>query len=466
MADLEFERHMRAADALMWTIERDPVLRSTITAVSVLDRPPDWEALRASVARAVAVVPRLHQRVVEPPIGPPQWVDVADVDLAYHLRRVAAPDPPTFRTVLDMAAVDAMAGFDRARPLWEFTVVEGLGGGQAAFVQKIHHALTDGIGAMRLAGELFDAERAPLPRGGTPSIAGASGGWMAVARRGWVDAASGVSRALTGTVPGLANAAREFMLHPATVAGETTALVRSAGKLLAPVTEPLSPIMRQRSLSWHFDAFDVDLEALKRAAGESSLNDAFLAAAAGGLHRYHLRHGHDVEQLRMTMPVSIRAESDPLGGNRFVPVRFPLPVGIPDPAERMRALGRVARQWRDEPATALTDTLAAALNRLPAAAVTALFGGMLKNIDFLCTNVPGFPAVVYIGGAGVVRQYAFAPPSGAAVNVALLSHAGTCCITVNCDVAAVPDPSALTECLVEGFDEVLSLGAHATREAS
>jgi len=89
---------------------------------------------------------------------------------------------------------------------------------------------------------------------------------------------------------------------------------------------------------------------------------------------------------------------------------------------------------------------------------------MLKNIDFLSTNVPGFPAIVYIGGAGVLRQYAFAPPSGAAVNIALLSHAGTCCIAVNSDLAAVPDPSVLTECLIEGFSEVLSLGAQAQPE--
>jgi len=342
MAELEFENHMRAADALMWTIEGDPVLRSTITAVSVLDRPPDWEALRASVARAVAVVPRLHQRVVEPPVGPPQWVDVADVDLDYHLRRIAVPEPPTLRTVLDMAAVDDMAGFDRARPLWEFTVVEGLEGNQAAFIQKIHHALSDGIGAVRLASELFDFERASLPRTTPPFVVDTRSDWASIARRGWRDATSGVACGLSRAIPTLANAAREFLLRPGMAMGDTVATIRSVARLLAPVSEPLSPIMRGRSLRLHFDAFDVDLEALKRAAAGSSLNDAFLAAVTGGLHRYHGRHDHDVHELRMTMPVSIRAEGDPLGGNRFVPVRFALPIDTADPRERMHEVGTLA----------------------------------------------------------------------------------------------------------------------------
>lgn len=457
MAELEFESHMRAADALMWTIENDPVLRSTIAAVSLLDRSPDWDALRAAVQRAAAVVPRLHQRVVEPPVGPPQWVDVERVDFDYHLRRAAVPEPCTFEAVLHLAAVDAMAGFDRARPLWEFTVVDGLAGGQAALIQKIHHALTDGVGAIRLAGELFDGERTPLPRSEAPPWAATSDSWRAVAQRGSGDLASSVARTAGAAVPALGNATREFLMRPGNAIVEAVAVVRSAAKLLAPVSAPLSPVMRGRSFGLHFDAFDVDLPTLRAAAGDCSLNDAFLAALAGGLHRYHARHGHEVEQLRMTMPVSIRAEGDPLGGNRFVPVRFALPIAIANPTERMHELGRLARQWRDEPATALTDTLAAGLNSLPAAAVTAVFGGMLKNIDFVSTNVPGFPDVVYIGGAAVLRQYAFAPPTGAALNVALLSHAGTCCIGVNTDVAAIPDPSVLTECLEEGFEEILSL---------
>ncbi len=111
-----------------------------------------------------------------------------------------------------------------------------------------------------------------------------------------------------------------------------------------------------------------------------------------------------------------------------------------------------------EPALQMTSTLAGILNRLPTAATTALFGGMLKCCDFVTTNVPGAPVPVYVAGARVDRFYAFAPPAGAAFNVALISHCDTCCIGLVIDTVAVPDPDVLVACLHDGFHEVLALG--------
>jgi hypothetical protein len=56
------------------------------------------------------------------------------------------------------------------------------------------------------------------------------------------------------------------------------------------------------------------------------------------------------------------------------------------------------------------------------------------------------------------RYVAFAPTVGTAVNFALLSYNGTCCIGVAMDPAAVPDPDGLIACAREGFEEVLALG--------
>ena len=85
---------------------------------------------------------------------------------------------------------------------------------------------------------------------------------------------------------------------------------------------------------------------------------------------------------------------------------------------------------------------------------------MLKAIDFVATNVPGLTQRSYLAGAEVVRQYAFAPPSGSAFSVALMSHVDQCCVGINADTAAVPDPEVLTVCLREGFEEVLTWGEH------
>jgi len=160
----------------------------------------------------------------------------------------------------------------------------------------------------------------------------------------------------------------------------------------------------------------------------------------------------------VTMPINTRRSSDPAGSNRFTPARFTLPISTVDVGDRMRQLGALARGWRAEPSLPLTDVIAGILNTLPAPATTALFGSMLKAIDFVATNVPGLKQRAYLAGAEVERQYAFAPASGSAFSVALMSHVGLCCLGINADTSAVPDPEVLTACLREGFDEVLSVG--------
>ena len=446
---------MAPADAVLWDIEADPLLRSTIVGVALLDRAPNWDRLCARMERVSRLIPRLRERVVDGPLGlvPPRWVADDDFDLVYHLRRARCPDPGDVRAVLDLAQPIAMAGFDRCRPLWEFTLVEGLADGSAALIQKIHHSLTDGIGGVELALLILD-DRAdtpepvmpPLPRVRPPSTAAE----MAVRATG-----DGIATALD-VVRGLPDFARAAVPN----LGE---LVPSVGRLLRPVAAPASPLMRGRSLTRRLNVFEVPLDGL-RAAGKSAggtANDAYLAAVIGGLSRYHAHHAVAVETLRVTMPVNIRSDADEVAGNRFTPARFAVPADIDDPADRMRAMGRRAREGRDEPANEFTDVLAGALGVLPRPVTIAVLGGMLRNIDLVCTNVPGIPQRSWLVGAEVQRWFAFAPTSGSALAVALMSFVGVACIGVITDSAAIPDPEVLTRFLEEEFAAVLAVGSAA-----
>jgi WS/DGAT/MGAT family acyltransferase len=266
----------------------------------------------------------------------------------------------------------------------------------------------------------------------------------------------GIARRLPGTALRTASAA---IRNPVGTASEFTRVARSVAKAMAPATEPMSPVMRSRGLGRRLDAFDVSLDDLKRAAksADCSLNDAFVAAVIGGVRAYHERHGEAPDALRMTLPINLRGGNDDSGGNRFAPARFPVPLAIADPRERMQAIRALVRGWRAEPALQMTSTLAGVLNRMPTSATTALFGGMLKCCDFVTSNVPGAPVPVYSAGAKVERMYAFGPPSGAAFNVTLVSHCETCCIGIVVDTTAVPDPDVLVQALHDGFDEILAL---------
>ena len=231
--------------------------------------------------------------------------------------------------------------------------------------------------------------------------------------------------------------------------------------MLTPATAPLSPVMVDRSLSVRFATLAYPLDELRRAAkvADGKLNDAFVAAVAGGLRRYHEHLGSPVDELRMTMPINIRTEATAdMAGNQFVPARFRVPVGIIDPVDRMAAIRELVVAQRGEPALALTQPLAGLLNRLPTNVTTAVFGGMLKGVDFVTSNVPGAPVPVFAGGARIVEQFAFGPLSGAAANITLLSWLDQVCIGVNMDRAAVVAPGTFLACLGEGFDEVVAAG--------
>ena len=454
--------HMRGTDAFSWYMERDPLLRSTVVAVLLFDRAPDPRRVLARLGRASRIVPGLRHHLVEPPLhlAPPRWVADESFDLSWHVRRVEAPQPGTLATVLDLARKEGMEAFDPARPMWSWTTVEGLEHGRAAAILKVHHSLTDGIGGMQLATELFDVARSsPDPDDGPVSPVGEAPGRVrltAEALRYHAARLVDVSWRVARAAPLVAVSAAR---HPVATAVEALRTGQSVARMVQPMRETYSPVMHDRRLGWHYGALDVPLDDLKQAAriARGTLNDAFLAGIADGLRRYHDRHGVAVRELRVTMPISIREEGDPIAGNRITLMRFSVPVDAPDPATRMRVLHALAAASRSERSIPLTNTIAGMLNLVPRRVV----GSMLKHIDFLASNVPGLTVPIYVGGAQVLALYPFGPTIGAALNVTLLSYCGTCHLGVNTDTGAVPDPDVLLECLRDGFEEILGLaGAH------
>ncbi|MCU1448480.1 MAG: diacylglycerol O-acyltransferase, partial [Acidimicrobiales bacterium] len=308
--EMRFDRRMSDADALMWGIEKDPLLRSTITAVAVLDRAPDRERFTDKIERASRLIPRLRQRVVASPLvpAPPRWVVEPDFDLHYHLRWVRAPGAGSLRDLLDMAEPIAMQSFDRARPLWEFTVVDGLADGKAALIQKLHHSITDGVGAIRLAMHILDLEREPsaAPEPMPPAPEPEDPGPVEIVR----DALAHERRRQFGIARRMGLDALGAVTNPVGSARAAADLVASARRVLAPASHALSPVMTNRSMSVRFDVLTAPLAETKAAAKRAGgrLNDAFLAAVLGGLRRYHEAHGVLVDELRTAMPINIRGE--------------------------------------------------------------------------------------------------------------------------------------------------------------
>ncbi|MFI1461893.1 wax ester/triacylglycerol synthase domain-containing protein [Nocardia carnea] len=446
--------HMTQSDLFTWSMEQDPMLRSTIVTILLLDAEPDWAKLVRMIDRGTRVVPRFRHTLSPVPLSlaPPRWKPDQEFDLFWHIRRATLARPADMAAVLEFARTEAMTAFDPARPLWKFTLLTGMPGGKCAAVLTVHHSLTDGIGGIQIAGEILDFSREGTERGPIKVRNEPGTGTLAdIVAWNW---ATG-TRLLTGSIARTPKLMRSLADPIGAVRGSAT-LATLVLRLARPVTKTLSPVMTDRSLGRYLTVLQFPLKELSDSAlrVECTLNDAFLTAIVLGLREYHARYDAPVHRLRLTMPISLRTPDDPIGGNRITLARFAIPADTDNALKQMWQVHTLVERWRREPAIPLSNAVAAVFNRMP----SRVLAEMLKHVDFVASDVPGSPIPLYLAGAEVEHVHAFGPTLGTAFNATLLSHLGTCHIGLTIDTAAVPDIADFVACIDSGFRKILAAG--------
>jgi diacylglycerol O-acyltransferase / wax synthase len=450
MTEMRFDRTMSDAEGLMWRLEKDPYLSSTFGTVTILDRAPDFDALRRRMERAVVGVPRLGHRVQSAPanLSPPIWVDDPDFDIDWHVRRIACPRPGSPRQVLDLASLVLADPLDRTRPLWQFVVVEGLRGGKAAVIQKMHHAITDGERGVELAMHYLDFERdAPEP---VPITAGDSRPSNDRMEPGSADM---VREILTGglRIPlGIAKQVKELLADPTALPEASGTAARTFKGIVSQLSDTegaRSPLWTGRSLHRRVETARAPFRETKDAARKlgGTLNTAFLTAAADAAACYHRELGEPVESLRASMAISTRTADS--GANAFSLARMLVPTGDMPIAERFLAIQEVANAARETSRAAGLDALATLASTLPTSVITRLARQQAQTVDFATSNVKGSPVPVYMCGAQLLEVYPIGPLLGVAFNLTLMSYLGSLDMALNIDTAAVSQPELLADCL-------------------
>lgn len=447
-------RRMGGWDFATWRMATDdPVMRSTILGVMILDKNPDWDQLCDRYERASRLAPVLRSKVVEGPLDfqTPRVVVDPNFDLSFHMRRFSMPKGSVWADVLDVARRASMADFDKDRPLWQVTVLEDLPGGKSVVIQKLHHAIADGQGAVQLGLALLDfteegADLGPMPPAPEPVVLDSAGFMQAVLRNNLGLAAKTVEDVVKGAVPFALSAIK----HPRTLIGKVRETAESLIKFTKVPLGPMSPIMQGRSINYHFDTIEMDFEKFRAAAErrDRTVNDLFLAAISVGMHHYHEAMGNPVGELRMNMPISLRTSADQ--SNAVTIARFEIPISnaIDDV---LAAAADTVRSWRAEPALKLADYLAELSRFLPPDMVSAA----AQTSDLTASNVPGIPVPVWLAGAKVQRMYPLVGTIGAAINVTMLTYNGTANVGISSDDAAVGDRAQLIDSLRHGFGEVI-----------
>ena len=450
--EMHFDRAMNDSEGLMWRLEKDPHLSATYAGVSILDRAPDPDTFRRKMEHVVAKVPRLRQRVLPSPanLSPPTWVEDTEFSLDRHVRRIACPKPGTVEQAIDLAKLMIADPFDRTRPLWQFVIVEGLRGGKAAFITKMHHTITDGERGVELSMEYFDLEPdapelPPLDVDSEPSPP---------PEMEPIDPLRHLISSGLRIPASIARQVRDLLADPGSLPEASSAASRTLQGIVSQLSDTEaahSPLWTARSLDRHVEILRTPFRPTKDASKKlgGTLNTAFLTAATDAAANYHLRLGSPVDTLRASMAISTR--TDDSGGNAFSIARLLVPTGEMPIADRFHAVRESSFAAREASLAGGTETLAALSSVLPTSLVTRLARQQAQTIDFATSNVRGAREPVYLAGAQVLAIYPIGPLVGVAFNLTLMSYLGSLDMAMHIDTAAVAEPALLAECLDDAF---------------
>lgn len=446
---------LSALDASFLYLE-SPRTPMHVGSVSVFDGRVRIDELQAVTLERMQLVPRFRKRVVAPPLrlGLPYWVDDADFDVRHHVRLASLPGPGSPGQLRELTSQLHMELLDRSRPLWEIWLVDGLADGRVAVVEKMHHALVDGVSGVDVAMATLDIGPEVAHPGpwtwqpeGRPSLLG-------LVKDAAVDA-------ITRPAAALARRARD----PRRLARDTARLVRGLrasppNELLAPRCSLNQPIGASRML----DTVSLplaDVKAVGRAAGTKA-NDVLLACVAGGLRRLFEERGEAVDGLRphALVPVSLRTEDQRLGlGNQVSAMIVPLPVDVADPGDRLRAVMSTTKRLKENDAAAVSAALLGAVDSWPLPAVLPTLVAPLVHrqplVNVVVTNVPGPPVPLFMLGAPMVESTPVVPLArNLDVSIGILSYLGEIRFGLFADTKTCPDVHVLAEGIEKSFFEL------------
>jgi diacylglycerol O-acyltransferase len=362
---------------------------------------PGFEELREHIAGRLCAVPRYRQRLASVPLGvhDPVWADDPDFRIERHVLRADSSD------VGEVADAVMSCPLARDRPLWEMWIAEDRDRGGFAVVDRVGQQLDVARGALGLA-------RSPTRLLSTP-------------------------RELTRVGRALAHAI--LPLAPASALNRPS----SPARHLAIVRRPLD-----------------DLRRIKK-HHHTTVNDALLAAVAGGLRGFLSERDDAAIDLKSMVPVSVRGDDDADAlGNRIAFLFMELPCTEPDPVARLLAVNAMTAQRKAaheaEGANAAMEALAHIPRPLQRAASHLVASPRAFNL--VVSNIPGPPQPLFLLGCELTHAYPVVPLAEShALSIGMTTIQGEACLGLYADRQTLPDADRLAGHIDRAIDELLDL---------
>ncbi len=427
-------------------------------ALQLFEPPADgrnfYDAFRSHLITRIPLLPHLHQHLHETPMGldHPVWVANSNVDLHYHLGHERLEPPGTIDQLTALAERLYPPLLDRSRPLWQYTVIDGLASGQVALFMKAHHACMDGIAAQATFDTFFSATPDPEP---TPRV-----------------------RPIPSErEPGFFELLRDAYGHLAEQPRRTLRALPEAARALAKLgarslegNAPPAPRTRfdvNVSNERRFAVTSLSLARVRTVAKARgvTINDVIMALCGGALRRYLAGKGElPDETLVAFAPVSVRASDDDVASNQVIGMMTPLATDIENPLSRLDAVHEGATNAKAQ----LEDIKGLVPTDFAMPGVAALVPGIFQLMSNLhvqermpplynvaVSNVPGIRHPVYMSGARMVAEYPMSiVQDGAALNITVMGVEDALDVGIVACARAVPDVNVIRDLLADAFVEL------------
>jgi WS/DGAT/MGAT family acyltransferase len=450
---------MSSVDAA-WLGMEDPTNLMMVTGVMALAGPVDLKRFELVLERRLAPFARFHQRVVRPRsrANMPHWEDDPSFDVQNHLTHVALAAPGNDAALRKLVSDLMSEPLDFSKPLWHMHVVDGYQEG-SVILTRVHHSIADGIALVRVLLSLTDDSpgwRVPArPRRPSPAAFRLPLDWLPAAVRRGLSA----GQQLAARPDRVLDAAR-LGIHGAYRLGRLVVLPPDPGTVFK------GELGRRKKAAWSQMLPLDDFKAIGKAYG-ATVNDVLVGTTTGALRRYMERRGQPTAgvAIRASVPVNLR----PLDrahelGNAFGLVFLTLPVGIADPARRLRAIKKEMDGLKQSPEALVAFGVLSLMGLAPVEVEQVGLRFFGSKATAVLTNVPGPRQPLYLAGRKIDKVMFWVPQSGRlGIGISIISYDGGVMLGVATDARLVPDPERIVEAFKVEFEAMKGAAAKLSR---
>ncbi|MCP5095822.1 MAG: wax ester/triacylglycerol synthase family O-acyltransferase [Chloroflexi bacterium] len=450
-----------------WLGMEDPTNLMMVSGITTFDAPIDYEKLKIVIENRFLPFRRFRQCVIQPrmPLAPSYWEDDPNFDINSHLHRVALPAPGNKAMLQEMASDLMSTPLDFSKPLWHMHLIENYGDG-CALMSRLHHCIADGMALMMVLLSMTDFTPDAPPFKAKPQVVeereSRGGPLTALFKQ-----ASSTAKSFRKLTRNIISEGVETITNPThaielALKGSDTALATSRLILRTPDPQTIfkGELGVAKRAAWSDPLRLKDVKRIRKVTG-GTVNDVLVSAMTGGLRRYMLHRGQEVEgvNFRAAVPVNLRTQDEMSElGNKFGIVYLSLPIGIHDPLERLVEVNKRMTALKGSQEAPASFAILNAIGMSPRDAQDEMVKMFAAKATAVMTNVPGPPMPLYMAGSKMNGLMFWVPQSGrVSLGISILSYANKVFLGVATDAGLVPDPDVIIEGFYKEYDALMDL---------